>query len=96
MMRAAATIGFKRAVFTALARAGEVALSATPRLTGAGLRACSFFTQAKGGLILGTPYRGAVAGRMCGPHSSLLDLRCVMLTSSRVSCAAFFGGVRHV
>lgn len=32
-------------------------------------------TQAKGGDTLETPFRGAVAGRIRGPHTSLLDLR---------------------
>lgn len=97
MMRAVLTYGVQRAVFTALARAGGLGLSSHLRFTGAGLRVCTFFTQAKGWLwSLASPYRGAVAGRMCGPHLPLLDLRRMMLTSSRSSCAAFFSEVRHV
>lgn len=93
MTPAAATLGFKRAVVTAYARAGVLVLSFRPRLSGAGLRACTLFTQAKVSLVrLGTPYRGAVAGRMCGPHLPLLDLRAAGFAPS----PAFFGGVSDV
>ena len=68
--------GVQRAVFTALARAGGLGFAACLRFTGAGLPARALFTLA-GVLHLfpWTPYRGAVAGRMCGPHLPLLDLR---------------------
>ncbi len=89
MTRAAVTYGVQRAVLTALVRAGGLGLSSCLRFTGVGLPACTFFTQAEGGLrSLASPYRGAVAGRMCGPHSSLLDLR----AAGFGWLPAFFGG----
>lgn len=75
-MRGVFADGFRRAVFTAPARAVVVGVFSALRLTGAGFAACTFFTQAGGNrLALWVPYRGAVAGRLCGPHLPLLDLR---------------------
>ena len=65
----------QRGVFTAPLRAAcRVFLVALRRLTGAAFgQGRAFFTLAGVlALHLGAPYRGAVAGRKCGPRSSLL------------------------
>lgn len=77
-MTGAIASGVQRGVFTATLRAACGGFLVTlRRLTGAASGwGRAFFTRAGVlALHLGAPYRGAVAGRKCGPRSSLLLVR---------------------
>ena len=74
-------------VFDRVSRAGGPD-SPSAWMTGARLLVARLFYAGRG-LFLDpwTPYRGAVAGRKCGPHSSLLGVR------SGFGLAALSGGM---